>query len=614
MNSSQGTAATLLQLLLARASYSPSSLAIRWETGGVWKGVSWREYAEEIHRFALGLRQLGIGPSDRVALIARPTPEWLYADLAIQVLRAVPAAIHEALPTHEMTALLSYLKPRLLLVDAGQLRKLRTWPGTQRLSSSEAPSLERVASVPQESAPMISTFAEISELGSRTCDGVERTLADLVVETDPAEGKIIAYTAGWRGSPKGVVLRADNLRAQWLALCEWLGEQRPCHMHRLLVSLSLANICSRMVTELFPLLQDAVVYFAEDPDNLTRATRQIRPTMALDIPSEWERLGSQIEVHGWEARRLGRRMFGLDPTGKAIEEIPTGRDDVHEPVREFRRSVMMRARSVNPILRQLGYDRLRIALVGGASLSPAAKACWRRLGIDLREFYGLTEAGGAIAIEQAGTCSGLGCRAIPGLSVRVGSSGEILLDNPFQPFECYVDPQDSGVFWEGDGLLRLDDYGRMSLEGTLAVIGRKHGPPVGTTPATADCLRHAQNLLISVPGVRRAIVLEGGLGGLQAIIEPDRDGMALLARKTLKSSSSTLEPISNEEVWDILHRDIISVTRKLYSLTGSLLSSVAFVRQPRTGYELSMNRELRATWANTRYLQLESHEVHFDPI
>src|SRR3954471_12177432 len=46
---------------------------------GVWRNQSWGEVAAAITKAAAGLRSLGVGHGDRVAIVSENRPEWLIA-------------------------------------------------------------------------------------------------------------------------------------------------------------------------------------------------------------------------------------------------------------------------------------------------------------------------------------------------------------------------------------------------------------------------------------------------------------------------------------------------------------------------------------------------------
>ena len=64
--------------------------------------MTWATAARDVRRLAQGLRALGIGPGERVALVAENRPEWVIADLAIMSAGAitVPAYVTNTVEDH----------------------------------------------------------------------------------------------------------------------------------------------------------------------------------------------------------------------------------------------------------------------------------------------------------------------------------------------------------------------------------------------------------------------------------------------------------------------------------------------------------------------------------
>jgi long-chain acyl-CoA synthetase len=74
---------TLCARLLEHARERPDAVAIREKHRGIWREWTWAEYARRVANVAAGLRSLGVGPGDRVAIHAENRPEWVIADLAV---------------------------------------------------------------------------------------------------------------------------------------------------------------------------------------------------------------------------------------------------------------------------------------------------------------------------------------------------------------------------------------------------------------------------------------------------------------------------------------------------------------------------------------------------
>ena len=58
-------------------------LAMRFRHGEEWRDQTFAEVSEIVEEIALGLLGLGVGPGDRVSLLANTRPEWTYSSLAI---------------------------------------------------------------------------------------------------------------------------------------------------------------------------------------------------------------------------------------------------------------------------------------------------------------------------------------------------------------------------------------------------------------------------------------------------------------------------------------------------------------------------------------------------
>ena len=56
---------------------------------GAWQATTWREAGRQVRALARALRDLGIRPGDRVALVSENRPEWLVADYAIMAAGAI---------------------------------------------------------------------------------------------------------------------------------------------------------------------------------------------------------------------------------------------------------------------------------------------------------------------------------------------------------------------------------------------------------------------------------------------------------------------------------------------------------------------------------------------
>ncbi|MET8684606.1 class I adenylate-forming enzyme family protein [Streptomyces sp. NPDC004732] len=130
-------------------------------------------------------------------------------------------------------------------------------------------------------------------------------------------------------------------------------------------------------------------------------------------------------------------------------------------------------------------DALRLCLSSGAALPPAvARRARERLGLDIQQVYGCTEAG-VIAARRpedgSGADLGVG-RPMPGVRLRIvdergdevprGEEGALLVRTPAM-FLQYLGHPDATRRAFHDGWYRTGDVARLGPEGHLHLVGRK---------------------------------------------------------------------------------------------------------------------------------------------
>jgi len=121
--------------------------------------------------------------------------------------------------------------------------------------------------------------------------------------------------------------------------------------------------------------------------------------------------------------------------------------------------------------------RLRVLLVGGAPASPALLRDARGNGWPVVPTWGMTEACSQVATlspDEAGQVDfeaqpGIAGRPLPGVEVRIGSSGTLQIRGPMV-FSGYLPDGRAGP--DADGWFATGDTGKFMPDGSLAITGR----------------------------------------------------------------------------------------------------------------------------------------------
>src|SRR5262245_14367242 len=202
---------TLPQLLVDQARRLGShKVALREKKYGIWREVTWGQYAARVRAVCLGLLRLGLKRGDKVAVICGNRPAWPYMELAAQSAGAIPLGIYvDSLPS-QVTSIMDHSEARFVLVeDQEQADKVL---GVR----SELPRLEKIIvddmrGLETYQDSMVQSLDSLADLG-RDLGAREAQLYDEQLaqgrDTDVA---LLAYTSGTTGTSKAAMLSHRNL-------------------------------------------------------------------------------------------------------------------------------------------------------------------------------------------------------------------------------------------------------------------------------------------------------------------------------------------------------------------------------------------------------------------
>ncbi len=157
--------------------------------------ISYRALWEQTRRYATVLREAGIGPGDRVALLIPNVPDFPRAYYAILSLGAVVVPVHALLVAREIGFVLTDSQAKLLIVAGPLLAQGR-------------PAAE------QAGVPLLAVMGDPADgSGASRLDlsAAEAEPIGSYVERRPDDEAVILYTSGTTGTPKGAVLTQLNM-------------------------------------------------------------------------------------------------------------------------------------------------------------------------------------------------------------------------------------------------------------------------------------------------------------------------------------------------------------------------------------------------------------------
>jgi long-chain acyl-CoA synthetase len=434
-------------------------VALAYKVAGEWKTFSTADAIAQLEALALGLRELGIGPGDRVANVAETNrPEWNFIDAAVMSLGAVHVPLYPDISVQEYEFILQESGARVLFVSSARLFTLLQ-PIADKL-----PGLQAIYTY--DPVPGAEPWTVVRAAGERklATDGRDllRQCQSRVAAEDLAT---LIYTSGTTGTPKGVMLSHANLVSN-CTVCAALLQSSP--EERALSFLPLCHIYERTVINIY-IVSGTSVYYAENLHTIGENLREVKPHIFSSVPRLLEKIYERIIAKGEELTRLKRSIFfwALELGLQHDPLIPQGL---------WRRVQLALAdRLVFCKWREAIGGQVRGVISGSAALQTRLARVFWAAGIPVYEGYGPTEAGPVIAVNRlADGPSHIGTvgKIIEGGEVRIAEDGEILYRGPNVMLGYFKRPDLTRETIDTDGWLHTGDVGELDGE-YLKITDRK---------------------------------------------------------------------------------------------------------------------------------------------
>jgi long-chain acyl-CoA synthetase len=508
--------ATLPRLLAAQARrYGARKVALREKEYGIWQEASWAQYASHVRAVCLGLVNLGLKRGDTVAVISGNRPAWLYTELAVQSVGAIPLGIFaDSLPA-QVRFVLDHSEARFVVVENQEqtdkvLSVRDALPTLERIVVDDTRGLETYRD------PMLLSLDDVEAVGGRLDASEPHRYQELIAAGDPGDVALLAYTSGTTGESKAAMISHRNL----LSMARSVTEIDPVYETDEIVSfLPFAWVGEQLISVAIALAAGATVNFPEEPETMRDDLREIGPHLMIAPPRFWETMCSEYQVKiadaGWLKRAAVRRALAI---GNRLAERRASRQAMgFGPRVAYGLAYLLAFRTM---LDKLGLSRIRYAYTGGAPLGPEIFKFFRALGLNLKQVYGQTETAGICVLHPDDEVreDTVG-KPTPGTRIRISDSGEILV-SAASVFLGYYKNAEATARALDDGWLRTGDAGLLDDAGHLVMIDR-----LKDVLLLADGSKFSpaliENKLKFSPYVKEAVAIGEGRPFVVALIQID---------------------------------------------------------------------------------------------
>lgn len=430
-----------------------------------WVSYSWSEMDRQFNRWKVALNRSSLSPACPVVVQMHNSVEWVLFDQAALAVGLIVVPVFVEDRSDNVAYILEDTQAELLVVHSHE-----QWLEIEQ----DHRNLDNLKCVVVVNAIEDARNANKSDGAVRVVE-LEHWLnnaadnGDVGVEqvTKPSSLATIVYTSGTTGKPKGVMLSHENIYGNAYAGLQSIAVYP---QDRFLSFLPLSHMFERTVGYYLTMMCGAEVIFNRSIAELTEDIQYAKPTILVSVPRIFERVQGRILSTIDESSALSKWLFHT-----AVEI------GWHRFEHQQRRASWTWKLLAWPILDLLVAKKirkgfggsLRLAICGGAKLSPNISKMFLGLGVDILQGYGLTESSPVISVNtiQDNKPQSIGL-AYHGVELKLTDQSELLCRSPYTMLGYWQNPKATAESIDSDGWLSTGDVAKIDEDGFIFITGR----------------------------------------------------------------------------------------------------------------------------------------------
>jgi len=549
---------TFPKLLLEHAEKRPAKIAFCEKDLGIWQSWGWGDVASNVRTLAAGLAARGFTRGDKLAIVGDNRPRLYWAMAAAQALGGVPVPLYQDAVADEMAYTLTHAEATLAIAeDQEQVDKLREIRG-------RCPSLKEIfyddpRGLGRYGDPSLLSLDFLFEEGRAFLEKHPRFVDAEIAKGSGGDVAIILYTSGTTGHPKGVMLTHDALIT---TARNGLEREGLTADEKMLAYLPMAWVGDNLFSYAQAIVGGFTVGCPESIDTVLLDLKEIGPTYFFGPPRVYESLLTQIAIRMEDASAIKKWLF------RTFMEIarrvgPKRLDGHFVTFREGLAYILGNVLIYAPLKNVLGLSNVRLAYTAGEAVGPDVLMSFRALGINVKQFYGMTEASVFISIQPNGTVKPESSGTpLEGVEVRIAEDGEVLFKSPGMFQAYYKDPEATAAAMTADGWVKTGDAGFFDEEGQLRIIDR--AKDVGRLlDGSLFAPKYLENKLKFFPYVKEAVAFGDGRSHTAAFVNIDLPCVANWAEHKQLAFGGYMDLAARDEVYALVKECIEKVNRDL---------------------------------------------------
>jgi long-chain acyl-CoA synthetase len=552
---------TFPKFLLVNAVERANQPAIREKNFGIWQSWTWSEVKDEVKAYALGLKELGLGREDKVAIVGSNKPRLYWTMCAVQSIGGIPVPVYQDSVADEMAYVLAHAGAKIAVVEnQEQVDKLLSI--SDRLPELTHVIYDEPRGLRDYDHSRLKSIDDVQAIGRKA--EVEKYPGEawlkMIGQGKGSDVAVILYTSGTTGKPKGVMLTYDSvvISSRNANIFDNLTDKE-----EVIAYLPMAWVGDHIFSYAQSYVAGYCVNCPESPETVIEDRREIGTTCAFAPPRIFENLLTLTMVRMEDAGPVKRRMFHyfINHARKWGEKILNG-----ENVPFGARMIYSLGEFLvyGPLKNRFGLSRVRLGYTAGEAIGPEIFRFYRSLGINLKQLYGQTEAAVYITAQPDGEIHAdtVG-KPFPDVEIKIEENGEVLFRSPGVFAGYYKEPEKTAETKTPDGWVKTGDAGFFDPKtGHLKIIDR--AKDVGRlNDGTLFAPKYIENKLKFYPNIKEAVALGDKRDFVTVMLNIDLVSVGSWAERNNVVYGSYQELAAHPRVYEMIGKHVDEVNKSL---------------------------------------------------
>lgn len=492
------------------------------------EAITYKEFQYDTYYLGTALLQLGMN-KNHIAVIGENSYKWLTVYLTVLKSDSVLVPIDRELPEKDIINILKSSDSEVLFYSGKYEKYIEEF-------KKELPNIKYFIGFDRnENLENVLSYKKIMDLGKERYEAGDKSYASIEHKYTNIL-KLLVYTSGTTGDPKGVMLTEHNLVS-----CVYYGLQVAEIKTKCLSVLPYHHTYEAVAGILVALHKHATICINDSLKNVLKNLQLYRPNYIYLVPAFTEVFYKNI----WGTAKKEGKEAGLKfliKLSNALRKI----------------GIDLRGTLFKSIHSAFGGN-LKEIICGGAPIRSEIGKFFNDIGVMLLNGYGITECSPLVSVNRPkfNDSSTVGV-ILPCCEVKIENpndegDGEIWVKGDIVMMGYYKDKERTDKVLK-DGWFNTEDYGKVNEKGQLVINGRKKNVIVLTNGKNVYP-EEIENYILRIPYVEETIV--------KSVKNDIGQEVALCAEVYLNSDK--VKELEIENVEEQLKKDISKETKELAS-------------------------------------------------